>query len=99
MDEDEEPNVDECYLERDVILNCGVNPKSIKALQYFNHNRAIPLTEKSIIFFDSSIHQLTKENGLYVVFVENTRTVLQLNSAHSFSGKIIGRIFFSKQFF
>lgn len=99
MDEDEESNVDECYLEHDVILSCGVNPKSIKALQYFNYDKAICLAEKSVIFFDSSIRQLTKENGLYLVFLENTRTVLQLNSANSFNGKIIGRIFFSKQFF
>ena len=98
MDEDEESNVDECYLECDVILNCGVNPKSIKALQYFNYDKAICLAEKSIIYLDSSIRKLNKENGVYLVLLENTRTVLQLNSTNSFNGKIIGRVFFSNQF-
>ena len=98
MDENEESNVAECYLECDVVLNCGVNPKSIKALQYFNHDKTIPLAEKSVIYFDSSIRKLTKENGVYLVLLENTRTVLQLNSSNSFNAEIIGRVFFSKQF-
>jgi transcriptional regulator with XRE-family HTH domain len=99
MDEDEESNVDECYLEHEIILNCGIKPKSIKALQYFNYDKTIPLSEKSILFFDATRNFVDKEYGLYLVFHDETRKVLQLNSNDSFDGVILGRIFFTKQFF